>query len=111
MTKDEVFALAKQAAFHTPVQEAELIRFANLIHEHLTWSDIHTCHPGCTKPPCVAMREAVLAEREECAKVVDAERERVLGKQEGESWEPVNINIRMAAVLLPDIAAAIRSRT
>ena len=72
MTKDEVIALAKQAAFHTPVMESELLRFANLIEEHLTYSSIHSCHPGCTKPACVAMREAVLAEREACAKMAEA---------------------------------------
>ena len=69
MTKDEVIALAKQAAFHTPVMESELLRFANLIEEHLTYSSIHSCHPGCTKPACVAMRKAVEAEREACASV------------------------------------------
>jgi ribonuclease HII len=31
MTKDEVIALAREAAFHTPVQEAELLRFAALV--------------------------------------------------------------------------------
>ena len=44
MTKDEVIALAREAAFHTPVQEAELMRFAALVAAH---------------------------EREECAKVCD----------------------------------------
>jgi len=32
---------------------------------------IHTCHPECQRPICVAVREAVAAEREECAKVVE----------------------------------------
>ena len=71
MDHDTIIRLAREAAFHTPVQEAELLRFAALIHDHLTYSSTHTCHPGCTKPACVAMREAVLAEREECAKVCD----------------------------------------
>ena len=31
MTKEEVIALAQKAAFHTPVQEAELLRFAALV--------------------------------------------------------------------------------
>ena len=26
--------------------------------------DIHTCHPECQRPICVAVREAVAAERE-----------------------------------------------
>ena len=34
--------------------------------------DIHTCHSECQRPICVAVREAVAAEREACAKVCDA---------------------------------------
>jgi hypothetical protein len=33
--------------------------------------DIHTCHSECQRPICVAVREAVAAEREACAKVVE----------------------------------------
>jgi hypothetical protein len=33
--------------------------------------DIHTCHNECQRPICVAVREAVAAEREACAKVVE----------------------------------------
>jgi hypothetical protein len=33
--------------------------------------DIHTCHNECQRPICVAVREAVAAEREACAKVCD----------------------------------------
>ena len=29
--------------------------------------DIHTCHNECQRPICVAVREAVAAEREACA--------------------------------------------
>jgi hypothetical protein len=32
---------------------------------------IHTCHNECQLPACVAIREAVAAEREACAKVLD----------------------------------------
>jgi hypothetical protein len=32
---------------------------------------IHTCHNECQRPVCVAVREAVKAEREACAKVLD----------------------------------------
>jgi hypothetical protein len=38
--------------------------------EKYKW-DIHSCGPSCTKAACVAMREAVLAEREACAQVVE----------------------------------------
>ena len=34
--------------------------------------DIHSCGPTCTKIGCVTVREAVLAEREACAKVCEA---------------------------------------
>ncbi len=37
----------------------------------MTRDDIHTCHPECQNPVCVAVREAVAAEREACAKVVE----------------------------------------
>jgi hypothetical protein len=33
--------------------------------------DIHTCHAACDRPICVAVREAVEAEREACALVVE----------------------------------------
>jgi hypothetical protein len=33
--------------------------------------DIHSCSHLCTQPMCVAVREAVQAEREACAKVAD----------------------------------------
>jgi hypothetical protein len=33
--------------------------------------DIHTCHSECQRPICVAVREAVTAEREACARVVE----------------------------------------
>jgi len=37
----------------------------------MTQEDIHTCHADCQRPTCVAVREAVVAEREACAKVVE----------------------------------------
>jgi hypothetical protein len=37
----------------------------------MTTEDIHTCHADCQRPTCVAVREAVAAEREECAKVCE----------------------------------------
>ena len=69
MDRDTVFALAREAAFHTPMFEAELMRFAALIEDHLTWGSVHTCNPGCTKPACVTVRKAVEAEREACAAI------------------------------------------
>jgi hypothetical protein len=50
-------------------------KFANLVaaaeRERIKWDSIHSCHPECDKPVCVAMRKAVAAEREACAKVLD----------------------------------------
>ena len=34
--------------------------------------DIHSCSPFCTQPLCVSVREAVQAEREACAKVIES---------------------------------------
>ena len=38
--------------------------------EKYKW-DIHSCGPTCKRYACVAMREAVEAEREECAALAD----------------------------------------
>ena len=51
-----------------------LERFAELVRadEREKWKwDIHSCGPCCQRYACVAMREAVEAEREACAKVVE----------------------------------------
>ena len=52
----------------------ELKHFAELVRaderEKYKW-DVHSCGPTCTKAACVAMREAVEAEREACAKFAD----------------------------------------
>jgi hypothetical protein len=52
----------------------ELERFAYLVasaeREKHKW-DIHSCSPTCNRYACVATREAVLAEREACAKVCE----------------------------------------
>jgi hypothetical protein len=40
--------------------------------ENFKWG-VHSCGPTCTKPACVAVREAVELEREACAKAVEAE--------------------------------------
>lgn len=75
------------------VQTHTVERFAALVEQHLTYDSIHSCHPNCDKPACVAIRAAVLAEREECAKVCDE----VGGRDtDSHAW---------------DAAAAIRSRT
>lgn len=55
-----------------------LERFAELVRaderEKYKW-DIHSCGPNCTKAACVAMREAVEAEREAIAKWLKDEKD------------------------------------
>ena len=62
---------------HTEWAGAPLDRLEQLValvradqDEKYKW-DIHSCGPTCTKAACVAMREAVEAEREACAKVCE----------------------------------------
>ena len=123
MTRDEVIALAREAGLKvaenisgvmlvgSPLENLpsiahididEMHRFANLIEDHLTWSDIHTCNPDCTKPACVSMRKAeahaAAVEREACAALVQAN---------ADACEPGS----MLQVYLASNAAAIRSRT
>ena len=66
----DVYGLGKDRDKFVFVLEA----FAELVRadeaEKFKW-DIHSCGPTCTKVACVAMREAVQAEREACAKVCD----------------------------------------
>jgi hypothetical protein len=53
-----------------------LEKFANLVvtaeRERIKWDTIHSCHPECDKPVCVAIRKAVAAEREACALAAEA---------------------------------------
>jgi hypothetical protein len=55
--------------------------------EKYKW-DIHSCGPTCTKAACVAMREAVEAEREACAKVCE---DNATDLSEGD-WDSACIN-------------------
>ena len=52
------------------LSESHLEAFAALIEQHLSYDSIHTCHDKCQRPACVAVREAVKAEREACAEMV-----------------------------------------
>jgi hypothetical protein len=58
-----------------------LERFAALVaaaeRERIKWDSIHSCHPHCDRPACVAVRRAREDEREMCAKVCEAEGERI----------------------------------
>jgi hypothetical protein len=67
-----VIEMARQSGYgdHMSVLHAPALeRFAELVRaderEKYKW-DVHSCGPTCTKAACVAMREAVEAEREAC---------------------------------------------
>jgi hypothetical protein len=70
-----IMRMAREAGIiHPENVSATLEAFAALIRadeaEKYKW-DIHSCGPTCKRYACVAMREAVIAEREACAKVCD----------------------------------------
>ena len=84
MDRDDIIRMAQDAGM-TPISQvstADLIctkeaieRFANLVaaaeRERIKWDTIHSCHPECDKPVCVAIRAAVTEEREACALEVE----------------------------------------
>jgi hypothetical protein len=100
MTKENIIRMAREAgwkdlrdydsAMHNEFfmgSTNDLIAFAALVAaaeaEKYKW-DIHSCGPTCTKVACVAMREAVAAEREACAKVCESEWSNVAERMYGE---------------------------
>ena len=82
-----------------------LARFAELVRaderEKYKW-DVHSCGPTCKRYACVAMREAIEAEREACAKVCDV----IAQKMDDEGEGPTG-NIGWVI----DCAEAIRARS
>ena len=78
MTRDDIIRMAREAEAWPLIDHdgiAALERFAKLVaaaeRERMRWDGIHTCGPTCDNPACVAVREAVEAEREACAKAVE----------------------------------------
>lgn len=80
MTKDDIQRMAREAGIskpwdQEPVKWETLERFANLVaaaeREKAQWDGIHTCNNDCDRPACVAVRKAVIAEREACAELTD----------------------------------------
>ena len=78
MKQDDIIGMERQAChphekaiFASPWGEEWVLRFAEMLKQHLSYDDIHTCHDQCQRPACVATRIAVAMEREECAKVCD----------------------------------------
>ena len=89
MNRDDIIRMAREAGLcdedgrdsDSVIIAKHLEQFANLVaaaeRERIKWDTIHSCHPECDKPVCVAIRKAVLEEREACAKVCEAEGRRV----------------------------------
>ena len=76
MTRDELDTMWQQALHESVVAGEDFIRyhFAALVAEaeadkHNTGT--HTCSNRCQRYACVAVRKAVAAEREACAKFVE----------------------------------------
>jgi len=91
MNRDDIIRMAREAGLErivgvyadgsriVEVTNLDLLEsFAELVaaaeRERIKWDSIHSCHPECDKPVCVAVREAVEAEREACAKVCESAR-------------------------------------
>jgi hypothetical protein len=74
-----------------PINLKKLEAFAELVRadeaEKYKW-DIHSCGPTCKRYACVAMREAVLAEREAIAKEFDRRACYADGTSSGGWYEP-----------------------
>ena len=91
MNRDEIIRMAQEVSgveFPASMDGVKigmgiehLERFANLVaaaeRERIKWDSIHTCNPHCDRPACVAVRRAREDEREMCAKVCEAEGERI----------------------------------
>ena len=82
MKAEDVIRMAREAGLYTKCEvhsavpfDQLLERFAVLVaaaeREAIKWNSIHSCHADCQNPACVIVREAVEAEREECAKLAD----------------------------------------
>jgi hypothetical protein len=75
MNRDDIIRMAREAEGiqfnYRPSEEFVYFaeRFAALVAQHLSYDGIHTCHAECQRPACVAVREAVKAEREACAQI------------------------------------------
>ena len=78
MNRDDIIRMAQEAGYVYHVSGGtgtyvqfywdQLEQFAHLVaaaeRERIKWDTIHSCHPECDKPVCVAIRKAVAEERE-----------------------------------------------
>jgi len=83
MTREDIIRMARECSFgwaasgRGPVlmTEEQIERFAALVaaaeREKHKYDGIHTCHDECPRYACVATREAVAAEREACASLIE----------------------------------------
>jgi hypothetical protein len=78
--RGDIIRMAREANIGTYINlDSHLVgnhleHFANLVaaaeRERIKWDTIHSCHPECDKPVCVAIRKAVLEEREACVEEI-----------------------------------------
>ena len=79
MNRDDIIRMAREAGFVDGVVDIigfdGFANFAVLVaaaeRQRMEIDSIHTCHAECQRPACVAVREAVKAEREACAQLVE----------------------------------------
>ena len=82
MNRDEIIRMAREAGMEAVIDSScvtfdfyDLKKFVVLVaaaeRKKIELDGIHTCSNECQRPACVAVREAVEAEREACAKVLD----------------------------------------
>ena len=87
MNKEDIIRMAREVGFEADAAgvwitdgywTSQLERFAALVDAHVNAKekerqryDLHSCGPTCDRYICVAIREAVEEEREECAKLCD----------------------------------------
>ena len=75
MNRDEIICMMREAGLVRTRYAPTFHRLCEIAaateRKKMKLDGIHTCHNECQRPACVAVREAVKAERETCAKVLD----------------------------------------
>jgi hypothetical protein len=119
MTREDIIRMAREAqdapldqsdSEFWPLFTEQLEHFAALVaaaeQERMTVNSIHSCHPECDRPGCVAVRKAVEAEREACAEICE--------RRKSLYWMEFDKNAcdenRAAAMASEECADAIRAR-
>jgi hypothetical protein len=94
VNRDEIIRMAREAGMEAVIDSScvtfdfyDLKKFVVLVaaaeRKKIEFDGIHTCSNECQRPACVAVREAVEAEREACAKMCEeiSDEEYYLGRQ------------------------------